>query len=101
MKHGIQFVIIFATIFLITTNLGCGMFTPTTIAHPDADLIITGNIGGFCKVAVYDFEQNALVPCGWRYVGSWKGRTVCKYPWEEHIAKNPRDNGPDNALDKK
>ena len=46
-------------------------------------------------MAVFDFEANALVPCGWRYVGEFKGRTVHKYPWEDHIAENKKDNAPD------
>lgn len=85
MKREILFVTILLGMLIVP---GCGMFTPTTIAHPDADLVITGTFGGFVKVAVYDFDQNALVPAGWQYVGNWKGLTVSKYPWEEHIARN-------------
>ena len=73
---------------------GCNlskMFTPKVLPHPDAPILITDNFGGFVKGAVYDKNRNALIPCGWFWIGNYTGWTLHKFDWNKRIdRKKPK-----------
>ena len=65
---------------------GCSrIFTPTIEPHPDAPIWITNTCAGFVKGAVYDKERNAMIPCGWFWVGRYDGYTLHKFDWQKRI----------------
>jgi len=83
MKHWKHWIVTFGTLLLLT---GCsGIFTPRIEPHPDAPILMTDTFGGFVKGAVYDKDRNAMVPCGWFWVGRYDGWTLHKFDWNRRI----------------
>ena len=58
---------------------------PEIQAHPDATRVITGSFLGYVETAVYDAENNVLVPDGWHSISDFDGWNLMKFDWEEHI----------------
>ena len=71
---------------LLLAGSGCtSFFTPKIEPHPDAPIFITNTFAGFVKGAVYDKDRNAMIPCGWFWVGRYDGWTLHKFDWEKRI----------------
>jgi hypothetical protein len=71
---------------LLLTMTGCSGLSKTEITpHPDAPILITDTFGGFVKGAVYDKEQNAMIPVGWFPISRYNGWTLHKFDWNTRI----------------
>ena len=90
MKHSIRLIVMFGTLLALP---GCSnMFSPKIEPHPDAPILITNSFGGFVEGAVYDQERNAMVPCGWFWIGKYEGWTLHKFDWNKRIdAENTKE----------
>jgi hypothetical protein len=88
MKHWMRWIVIFGTLLFLTgcNGLSQKLFTPKIEPHPDAPILVTDTFGGFVKGAVYDKERNAMVPCGWFWIGRYDGWTLHKFDWDKRIA---------------
>ena len=80
---------------ILLTLTGCSnIFKPSIEPHPDAPILITDTFGGFIKGAVYDRERNAMIPCGWFWIGKYDGWTLHKFDWNKRIdAENAKEGG--------
>ncbi len=78
---------------LLPALTGCsgirGVFAPRIEPHPDAPILITDTFGGFVEGAVYDKDRNAMVPCGWHWIGRYDGWTLHRFDWNERIDTQP------------
>ena len=90
MKRSIRLIVMFGTLLALP---GCSnMFSPKIEPHPDAPILITNSFGGFVEGAVYDQERNAMVPCGWFWIGKYEGWTLHKFDWNKRIdAENSKE----------
>ncbi|MBT3277756.1 MAG: hypothetical protein HN370_00070 [Phycisphaerales bacterium] len=73
---------------ILLAGSGCsGLFRPEVTPHPDAPILIVKTFAGFARGAVYDKERNAMIPCGWFYLGRYDGWSLHKFDWEKQIER--------------
>ena len=84
MRHATRWTAIFWMLLAVT---GCGhpMWKPHMEPYPDAPILITNTFGGRVQGAIYDADQNQLVPCGWFNLSDYDGWTLHKFDWSKRI----------------